>query len=254
MRLRAIALISSSDTEKRDLPVLLVAAASGDGPCRGHQGQPAAERHRLHYERIFSTCTQNRTFALQDSITALNPPAAAFDSRPSPTPGSSRTVNVEFTLPGDEDEETTKKPVLQPLRYKSFTPRVALHLVVEPYPPLPPHLRRSVTPAIPLTREGTRQLSEPVRSVPNIRQQTPLFLPDFDRDSVTPAPSAALGMRSSTPQTQQIIEIEDDDDPVDMMLLSQAIRAHDSLRSGRLDEDDDNDVLYADADEARTAQ
>ncbi|KAH7105670.1 hypothetical protein BKA62DRAFT_767020 [Auriculariales sp. MPI-PUGE-AT-0066] len=166
--------------------------------------------------------------------------------------GGSKTVQVEFLIPGDgEEEEPRKKPILQPLRFQSFTPRVALHVIVEPHPPLHnTNHRRSITPTIQSVREPARQLSEVPSSLAR-RQQTPLFLPDLDRDSATPEPIIA---DISTPfhYINPSSSLGGDDQPPDMVQMSQAIRAHEYVRHGSPDDDeDDNYVLYADADEAR---
>ncbi|KZW04060.1 hypothetical protein EXIGLDRAFT_827986, partial [Exidia glandulosa HHB12029] len=183
------------------------------------------------------------------------------DSPPPPEPRASRTVTVNFAI--DEEEEEKKKPILK-LAFQSFSPSIALCVVVEPWPPLPPRRRQTSVFSLGGVRAMTRAPSDaPPTLIPQAtREQTPLFLPDFDRDSATPAPAPAPFFRQPSlpfiPSFQEATPTpgEEEDPPQDLMEFTRALQATETARGGSPDEQfaDDDAVLYGDADEMRTGR
>lgn len=155
----------------------------------------------------------------------------------------------------DEEEEEKPKPVMQ-LAFRNLTMRDrCLCVVVEPWPPLPASAMSrapSIAPRAQTTRTHSIAPPDFVPSIPE-REETPLFLPDFDRRSATPAP-VRFGSVLSTLQTMD--EVEDpiaDEDSFGMLAFSQMLNSVAGENTGGIEEDDeiDGSVLYGDADEVR---
>jgi hypothetical protein len=152
-----------------------------------------------------------------------------------------------------EDEEQKPKPMLQ-LRYQGFgIYGHCLCVVVEPFPPIRSSSR---APSVALLREAS--LRPPNLGITSIREQlregTPLFLPDYDRRSETPAP---IPQENSNSLFHHPIFDEagvTDDDDSGMMEFSQVLNAAGDFRiGGAMDNDDEMDgaVFFGDADEGR---
>lgn len=175
----------------------------------------------------------------------------------SPMPRSSRrTVTAHFVTTDEEEEK--KKPILK-LEFNSFSPRIALCVVVEPWPPLPTRRRQASVLSIGGVRAMSRATSDapPVLVPQGAREQTPLFLPDFDRDTATPAPMSFFRQPSMPvmPSFNEAMPAEEDEEeaPPDLMQFTQALQATDTARGGSPEEQfADDEVLYGDADEVRT--
>ena len=157
----------------------------------------------------------------------------------------------------DEEEEDKKKLTLR-LRYEGFNIQGRhLCVVVEPYPPIRAQTRApSLAPifANPQRAPSIAPADYVPRGATPIREKTPLFLPEYDRErSVTPAPSFAR--RRHLPPVPLFNESQEDEDSDDggFMEFTQILRSVSQNHAGAAEEDDEIDgaVLFGDADETR---
>ncbi|KAF9464443.1 hypothetical protein BDZ94DRAFT_1289354 [Collybia nuda] len=157
-----------------------------------------------------------------------------------------------------DDEEEKPKPTLQ-LKYQGFSIYGhCLCVVVEPWPPI-----RSITRAPSVTSFHKTTYLNPSDIVPSerpdFREETPLFLPDYELDrerSETPAPLQGWGTpspRGPNLSTSFFEDSDSSDDGCGMMELSQVLSATGDFRAGAVDDDEDVDtsIFFGDADEAR---
>jgi len=184
----------------------------------------------------------------------------------------SNTINPAQTLaeemiieaPGPEvevvvdEEESKPKPLLQ-LTYQGFNIfGNCLCVVVEPWPPI---RAASRAPSIaPIFSNAARALNIAPRDVTpsgqveaTYRERTPLFLPDPDRRSGTPASFSQRRILPPVPLFDDLIDqgMEDNNDN-DLMEYSQALNYVGDHQGGVEDDDEmDGAVFFGDADEAR---
>lgn len=155
---------------------------------------------------------------------------------------------------GSEEEEEKPKPLLQ-LSYRGFNINgQCLCVVVEPWPPL---RQPSREPSLaPLMATASRQRSMTPASTTSVRAQTPLFLPDPDRRSETPAPRQTrvyppVPLFNQTDETDVRVD-EDEVAEAGLMAFSQSLRHGDYAGGAAIDDDElQGAVFFGDADEAR---
>jgi len=161
------------------------------------------------------------------------------------------TMHIEI-----EDDEEPKPKLALRLQYQGFSiPERCLCVVVEPWPAMRLTSRAlAVAPA-----SSTRAPSVLPEPAAGRRAQTPLFLPDFDREkSVTPGPSRLSNLLPPVPlfddseRTGKTEMGTDYDDSTGLMEFSQHLTWTGDL-AGAMEDDDEFDgaVLFADADEVR---
>lgn len=157
----------------------------------------------------------------------------------------------------DEEEEEKPKPLMH-LSYRGFNiSGQCLCVVVEPWPPLrAPSRAPSLAPIF----ARSRQQSLAPSGSNTGRAETPLFLPDPDRRSVTPAPRQErvlppvplFNQPSADEIDDELVLDEDDLANTGLMAFSQSIRHGDHTGGAGIDDDElDGAVLFGDADEAR---
>jgi len=197
-----------------------------------------------HDEGLADSDQSNAMNQGEDHTLATDVDAVMHDTR-------SATNVIEIALE-IEDEEQKPKPMLQ-LRYQGFgIYGHCLCVVVEPFPPIQSSSR---APSVALLRETSLRAPSLGFSptTERLREGTPLFLPEHDRRSETPAP-----FRQQNPNSlfnhPRFDEAGADDDNGGMMEFSQALNpAGEFQAGGTVDNDDEMDaaVFFGDADEGR---
>lgn len=163
-----------------------------------------------------------------------------------------------------EEEEEKPKPIMN-LKYKGFNIyNHSLCIVVEPWPPLDPSKMRAVSVAPSTSRAPSiapPDYRQSGTSSGGMRARTPLFLPDDDDDEIDDTmPINPLAPRALPPvplfhETPEQAARRDEG-PYGMMELSQVLSSAGDLRSGAVEEEEeeDNAIFFADADEVREFQ
>lgn len=126
------------------------------------------------------------------------------------------------------------------LQYRGFDlDGIAICIVVEPWPPI----RTAIN--IPTTTTHLPPSLERKQTAPPDRG-TPLFLPDFDHTTITPAHA----MKNRDPKSSRIPDANDTHSQSSLLRLSQAVNRQ-WYPPGEDEGDVDEQLLYGDADEAR---
>ena len=155
-----------------------------------------------------------------------------------------------------DDEEEDKKKLTLRLKYEGFNIQGRhLCVVVEPYPPIRAQTRAPSLAPIFATTQRAPSIA-PADYVPRgatpLREKTPLFLPEYDREqSVAPS----LTRQRTLPPVPLFHDSQEDEDSDDggFMEFTQILRSVGQNQAGAVEEDDEIDgaVFFGDADETR---
>lgn len=233
----------------------------------GPEQDPAAGALQLDDSNLIAMDESEETPAPQPTVKRETiEPSVSLADEPELVEETIAEDIVESAAPGqehaqpmlqDEDEEDKKKLTLR-LKYEGFNIQGRhLCVVVEPYPPVRAQTRApSLAPIFANTQRAPS--IAPADYVPRgatpLREKTPLFLPEYDRErSVTPAPSFAR--QRTLPPVPLFNESQEDEDSDEdgFMEFTQILRSVSQNHAGAVEEDDEIDgaVLFGDADETR---
>ncbi|TFY83942.1 hypothetical protein EWM64_g75 [Hericium alpestre] len=179
------------------------------------------------------------------------------EGEPAPAAPAKKTTSIAIEI---TDEVEPKPKLSLKLRYQGFSiSGRCLILIVEPWPPM-----RSVSRAPSLAPMVSTTVRPPSIAPPDFvpsgdatrRSKTPLFLPDYGRDSETPGPSRFRTLppvplfNDTSPDEDFELNLVDDDSS--LMAFSQLLNTAGERAGGAEDDDEfDGAVFFADADEVR---